>query len=472
MGRPKRLQIVVIAAVIGALPACGGEMLDDEGPSEDGITTYSASTGRIVGVIDGIRTKAGKPHLAGWACHKGHDASIRVHLYLGGRAGAGAYARQTTANADTESAVNRACATRGGVKHRFYIRLDDLAARHGGQTIWVHGIDPNGRGPNPTLHGSGRFKVPRSSEATPPTPPPSSPASVSHNPGMTKRRIRSRRVPDTGYQYRSCPDGCGDASPAYLFHVVAEQGPRWYSAISGHPHAQSPAYAPGHIHRGIAGVSGVAVNHYWIGSGAGTEAYLATNAFPQTIGHRAPDHYLFNGIFESSHFGGPKPHLRRLWQHFRLRLKKRTSGGRPDDDYRVSSGISWTDTAGRRYIIEINLASSDNSAGWCVDRIVCNAGSHHGSVERYITMGGTALGHPSLEGARWSTFGIHWGAIIGDLLKMTCDVDGAGKTRCLPSYALDFDGRDASCTFHAGVSSETRGYGFTEIGVADLDLRQ
>jgi hypothetical protein len=464
----RRLAIATLVLLqTAALVACGGEqsLNDDQLEYEEAL--FAARSGSVTGVIDGLRAIRGKQHVLGWACVKAHNASISVHLYVGGQAGKGSYARSGWANSQTEPAVNAVCGTAGATKHRFAIPIDDLGARYEGQTIWIHGIHPARRGSNRLLHASGKYKVPG-----PTTAGPSGPKSISHNPGMTKRRIKSRLVPDTNYQYRNCPDGCAGSTPSYLFHVVAEDGADWYSAISGHPHAQSPAYASAHVHRGIPGVHGVAVNHYWVGSGADTEAYLATNAFPKTIGARKTNHYLFNGMFETSAFGGPKPVLTKLWQHFKVRLKQRTGGGRPDDDYRVLTGISWTDVAGRRYIVEINLASSDESAGMCLNRLVCAAGTHHNSMERYITMGSNALELPRLNGSAWTRYAINWGAVIKGLKRMTCNIDGGSSAPCIPSYALHYDGRNPKCTFNAGVSSETRGIGYTEIGVADLDLRQ
>jgi hypothetical protein len=296
--------------------------------------------------------------------------------------------------------------------------------------------------------------------------------SVSAMLGMSKRRIRSRKVPDTGYQYINCPDGCENGEASYLYNVVAEQGAHWYSAISRHPHAQSPAYSPGHVHRGIAGVSGVAVNHYWRGSGNSTVAMLATNAFRNTIGDRptTPNHYVFSGIFEASELGGVKPHLLDLWQTFSLRRVKHVAGGRANDAYRILAGISWTDVQGRRYILEINLDSSDNSAGWCRDKVICSAGTHHGNLERFITLGGRALRLPGVN-QHEIHYGIYWGSLIRYLRQARCDVDGLGNTSCLPSYALHFDGRNPHCSFNAGVSTETRGYGFLEIAVGKLDLK-
>ena len=258
-------------------------------------------------------------------------------------------------------------------------------------------------------------------------------------------------------------------TPTYLYHVVAEQGPSWYSAISGHPHAQSPAYAPAHVHRGIPGVTGVAVNHYWRGSGSTTEAFIAVNAWPQTLGSRdRATHYVFSGIFETSDFGGPKPYLNRLWQTFELRRTNWVAGGTSHDAHRVVAGISWTDVQGRRYILEINLHSSDNSEGWCRDRTICVSGRHHGTLERYITMGGRALGFGELTGDKKS-FGIYWGSLISYLRSAQCVIDGE-TTSCLPDYAMHYDGNDAHCTFSAGVSTEVRGYGFVELGVSRFDL--
>ena len=154
-------------------------------------------------------------------------------------------------------------------------------------------------------------------------------------------------------------------TPTYLYHVVAEQGPSWYSAISGHPHAQSPAYDTSARPPRIPGVTGVAVNHYWRGSGSTTEAFIAVNAWPQTLGSRdRATHYVFSGIFETSDFGGPKPYLNRLWQTFELRRTNWVAGGTSHDAHRVVAGISWSDVQGRRYILEICIDSSDNSEGW------------------------------------------------------------------------------------------------------------
>lgn len=121
-----------------------------------GSHTLLTQSGRTVpcndprGVLDGITT-AGRAW--GWACDRDDpNASIAVHLYVGGPAGSGAPGYSVTANIASEAAVMWECA--GGKAHRFSITLPGGAANRG-KRVYAYGINLAG-GKNVPLANSGR----------------------------------------------------------------------------------------------------------------------------------------------------------------------------------------------------------------------------------------------------------------------------------------------------------------------------
>ena len=114
--------------------------------------------GKVTGTIDGIYVIDGQPMLQGWACGRGVDASIWVHLYVGGPAGVGQIVDGYLANAPSEGAIAAACEANGS-RYRFFIPMTPLHDAHAGQSIYVHGISPTGLS-NDLLGGSGQLVVP------------------------------------------------------------------------------------------------------------------------------------------------------------------------------------------------------------------------------------------------------------------------------------------------------------------------
>jgi RHS repeat-associated protein len=121
----------------------------------------SGPPSEIVGNIDEV-SNAGV--IRGWACSTRIDASVDVHVYVGGAAGSGTFALSGTANEANEAAVNSACSAGGS--HRFSLQMSNaLRQQHAGKSIHVHGISPVGQ-PNRTIGGSGNFVVPAAPSGT------------------------------------------------------------------------------------------------------------------------------------------------------------------------------------------------------------------------------------------------------------------------------------------------------------------
>lgn len=128
------------------------------------LTTGSAYAG-IIGDINGIKADSSGPYLWGWACDKGYNTSITIHLYVGGPSGTGKAIKSLVASESGEAAINQACQT-SGVAHRFKIPLSsDIQRAYAGQPIYIHGIAPSKTG-NLLISRSGQFVIP----APPPLP--------------------------------------------------------------------------------------------------------------------------------------------------------------------------------------------------------------------------------------------------------------------------------------------------------------
>ncbi|BCT93604.1 hypothetical protein LYSHEL_26290 [Lysobacter helvus] len=113
----------------------------------------------VQGTIDGVWMTGANAELHGWACTPGINASMDVHLYIGGPAGIGQFVVAVKANLYSEAAVSQSCGT-SGTWHRYAIPLfEDFRQAHGGKAIFVHGIALNGA-PNALLANSGHFGVP------------------------------------------------------------------------------------------------------------------------------------------------------------------------------------------------------------------------------------------------------------------------------------------------------------------------
>lgn len=127
----------------------------------------------VKGTIDGPSGTIGSSYsINGWACQTGFTQSIRIHVYLGGRAGQGQFFRNILANRGSELAVANACQSTG-TAYRFRIPISEAeASQHGGKAVFVHGISVAGTG-NLLINRSGQFTIPTVASPTkPPTNPP------------------------------------------------------------------------------------------------------------------------------------------------------------------------------------------------------------------------------------------------------------------------------------------------------------
>lgn len=116
----------------------------------------------VMGFIDGPSgtiTNASYS-INGWACQTGFTQSIRIHVYLGGKAGQeGQLFKKISANRASEPAVANACQSTG-TAYRFQIPITRAEAnQHGAKTVFVHGISIAGTG-NRLMHRSGQFTIP------------------------------------------------------------------------------------------------------------------------------------------------------------------------------------------------------------------------------------------------------------------------------------------------------------------------
>lgn len=95
----------------------------------------------------------------GWACSTFWGPSIKVHLYLGGSAGWGAFGGEYEANLATGPERAAACKA-NGTAYMFSIPVtDEMLTLHSGKSIYIHGISPVGGGNNLLGH-SGSYTVP------------------------------------------------------------------------------------------------------------------------------------------------------------------------------------------------------------------------------------------------------------------------------------------------------------------------
>lgn len=118
----------------------------------------------VTGMIDGVYSRPDvypRHEVKGWACAVGLPQSINVHIYAGGPAGVGHFVKQATANLYSDDAVMMACGNTGYHAYRFSIALDDVLAANFGQSLYIHGISPNGE-PNYLISNSGAFTFPNS----------------------------------------------------------------------------------------------------------------------------------------------------------------------------------------------------------------------------------------------------------------------------------------------------------------------
>lgn len=111
----------------------------------------------------------GSLSIGGWACMAENNTPIDVHIYAGAPySKGGRMLKATKANRTSESAVANACRNTGQ-NHRFLVVLDSTTRRSfSTQKIFVHGIHPSGKDPNPLIANSGKYFIPFDPLATPP----------------------------------------------------------------------------------------------------------------------------------------------------------------------------------------------------------------------------------------------------------------------------------------------------------------
>lgn len=126
--------------------------------------TYKLPVSTVKGNIEGIVKQNDNYYARGWACQRGFDDSMGVHLYAGGAAGQGGkYIVAGTANRSSESGVANACGS-AGTKHRFLVLISDsILSAHGGKTLYVHGLSTIGTS-NLAISKSGQHSLPAPSK--------------------------------------------------------------------------------------------------------------------------------------------------------------------------------------------------------------------------------------------------------------------------------------------------------------------
>lgn len=123
------------------------------------LLTGAPAWAQVIGNIDGVVLSGTQYRINGWACDTGVTASIDVHVYVGGPAGAGTGIAIVTASNTSEAAVATRCQT-SGTAYRFSIPISDsIRTQHSNKKIYIHGISQTG-GSNLTINNSGVFLVP------------------------------------------------------------------------------------------------------------------------------------------------------------------------------------------------------------------------------------------------------------------------------------------------------------------------
>lgn len=116
----------------------------------------------IHGYIDNFSERPdGGFDLQGWACARGIEESIPLHVYLNGPAGKGKFVKAAMAQIQNEQAVSNECQTQSSA-HRFSIPFSrEEVLIFNNMSVYVHGISPVGL-TNSTLQRSGTVRFPRS----------------------------------------------------------------------------------------------------------------------------------------------------------------------------------------------------------------------------------------------------------------------------------------------------------------------
>ncbi len=149
----------------------------------------------VRGFVDGIIERRGVYKVNGWACMRGKNNPIDVHVYLNNPAGGKAFYASGKADLKSEDGVARACGA-SGTNYRFSIPFTESALKDfGGYGIEIHGISTLGLA-NWTLTNPKKVTVPVI-EATSTSAPISTPASAS-TPTSTPSSVPNK---NTAYGY-------------------------------------------------------------------------------------------------------------------------------------------------------------------------------------------------------------------------------------------------------------------------------
>lgn len=118
----------------------------------------------IHGYIDNFSERPdGGFDLQGWACARGIEESIALHVYLNGPAGKGKFVKAAVAQNANEQAVSNECQTQS-TAHRFSIPFSrEEVLIFNNMSVHVHGISPVGLA-NSTIQRSGSIRFPRTTQ--------------------------------------------------------------------------------------------------------------------------------------------------------------------------------------------------------------------------------------------------------------------------------------------------------------------
>ena len=301
--------------------------------------------------------------------------------------------------------------------------------------------------------------------------------SIAGNPGMAKRCIES--ASNSGYQYQNCPDGGSPLLYTFLTEDWSDENRNtkpgaWYCAYNGTCTNGDPSYMVGVAHNWppYQHVQHPLNYFWWTGSPGNWEANIQTAQwadrliYSQEANFNPAQNYVANGIEERTGMGMTMPDsLDSVILDGKLTLMHTQN-----PDARIVAKFVWHEKgADASYILEINLWSSRNNGGWCLDQVLCGYSTHAGAHKAYIILGGLALGFPTVSTSGGTEYSIDWGNTISQLQNLDCSSVG-GPNPCLPAN-LPKDGNDFLYV-STGFMTERSNFGEVWLKVADMDVLQ
>ncbi len=198
-GLMRRTACIVLAMVVAGLGVA---------PSS-AVATPIPIIGLIIGAIDGISRDGEQSYVSGWACQRGVDAPIKIHVYMDGgadRRPERVKVADGEANFDDEPTVDEVCGNATGHAHRFLVLLAPGTFDAGrDRRLYVPGIRLVDGVPNDAIPGSGSV-LPQIPGPAPPHPV--LPAIGGHTVGPQITRGSSRTGPrSTASQHKSIASG-------------------------------------------------------------------------------------------------------------------------------------------------------------------------------------------------------------------------------------------------------------------------